>query len=675
MARAFVIRPFGKKKDSAGREIDFDRTHEELIGPALQEFGFGGGTTGEINDAGNIRDDMFSLILAADLVVCDITVNNANVYYELGVRHSLRKKRTLMIRGRHTSDNTPFDILTDRYLEYDLTNPSSSLAELRNMIRAAADGERTTDSPVFRAMPTLREADVSANGFGVPTAFQDDVKLAVAGRSKGWLRLLADEVERRPFFLEGLRLVAKAQFELKDFDGARSSWEAIRRLYPLDVDANFALANIYERLSRPTATRPDLDLSRLAASDAALRNVLESVTGAVRAEAYALNARNLKTKWRMRLRGTGKELRASALNDLLRQSYHWYRRAFYQDLNHFYSGVAALQCAVILDDLSSTDPKGWANLFDSRKTAAVEKDQLENEVISLACAVRASLEASKQRPNGTTDQWLRLTEADLTFLSRAKKDRVLKSYDAAIPMDSAPFFWDAAKGQLELFSMLDIRRKIADAVIGEFAKRSGTTQEKPIQVIMFAGHGVDHPARTSPRFPRSKQAESRARQLIALKLESLLQPNHEYLAYASGAPGADILFHEICLERRINSTLCLPMPAKNYAGQAVFEGHDEWRNRFLDLSQRLPVLHASDRAGLPSWLNGAGTNPWERGNRWVLKMALAQGAKVVSLLVLWDNKPADGPGGIAHMVELARESGGVQIHTAEASPLLDAPLA
>jgi hypothetical protein len=54
MQRAFVIRPFGKKKDSDGKEIDFERTHRELIAPALLATGIGGGTTGEIIDSGNV---------------------------------------------------------------------------------------------------------------------------------------------------------------------------------------------------------------------------------------------------------------------------------------------------------------------------------------------------------------------------------------------------------------------------------------------------------------------------------------------------------------------------------------------------------------------------------------------------------------------------------------------
>ena len=53
MARAFIIRPFGTKKDASGAEIDFDRADRELIRPALEAANLGGGTTGEIVDAGN----------------------------------------------------------------------------------------------------------------------------------------------------------------------------------------------------------------------------------------------------------------------------------------------------------------------------------------------------------------------------------------------------------------------------------------------------------------------------------------------------------------------------------------------------------------------------------------------------------------------------------------------
>ena len=90
--RAFVVRSFGTK-----RGIDFERVHRELIGPALTRIGAGGGTTGEVIVAGNIREDMFEQLISADLVVADVSIHNANVFYELGIRHAARSRATVLI--------------------------------------------------------------------------------------------------------------------------------------------------------------------------------------------------------------------------------------------------------------------------------------------------------------------------------------------------------------------------------------------------------------------------------------------------------------------------------------------------------------------------------------------------------------------------------------------------
>jgi hypothetical protein len=142
MQQAFVIRPFGKKKDTSGTEVDFERVHDKLIAPALNDAGLGVGTTGEIIEAGNVRVDMFALIIAADLVVCDITIHNANVFYELGVRHALRNRRSVLIKGGPLSDAKPFDALTDRYLSYDIGDPSAARAALAAVIRATLASDR-----------------------------------------------------------------------------------------------------------------------------------------------------------------------------------------------------------------------------------------------------------------------------------------------------------------------------------------------------------------------------------------------------------------------------------------------------------------------------------------------------------------------------------------------------
>ena len=118
MARAFIIRPFGTKQDSSGKEVSFERVHRELIKPALEANDLAGDTTGEIVEAGNIREDIFQLILEADLVVCDITVHNANVFYELGLAHALSKDVILITQSMNF---VPFDLKTIRCIVYDFT--------------------------------------------------------------------------------------------------------------------------------------------------------------------------------------------------------------------------------------------------------------------------------------------------------------------------------------------------------------------------------------------------------------------------------------------------------------------------------------------------------------------------------------------------------------------------
>jgi hypothetical protein len=196
--RAFVIRPFGKKPISPEVTIDFDLTHEKLIAPALEAAGLAGGTTGEIIDAGNIREDMFALIIEADLVVADITIHNANVFYELGIRHALRKRSSVMIKGNPVKDSTPFDLLTDRYVPYCITDPRKACAELTAALLATMASERETDSPIFKMLPRLREADPDTIQV-VPTDFTEELGRARAAKSRGWLRLLADDIRGQRF--------------------------------------------------------------------------------------------------------------------------------------------------------------------------------------------------------------------------------------------------------------------------------------------------------------------------------------------------------------------------------------------------------------------------------------------------------------------------------------------
>jgi hypothetical protein len=145
------------------------------------------------------------------------------VFYELRIRHTLRKKRTILIKGSPINDGTPFDLLTDRYTIYDIVNPGTSRVKLIEVIETTLRSSRTTDSPVFQVLPSLPEVDV-ANLKVVPLDFREDVKRAFAGKRWAGFNCLRDGVRGQRFQWEGLELVGRAT-EFKGLQWARRSWE------------------------------------------------------------------------------------------------------------------------------------------------------------------------------------------------------------------------------------------------------------------------------------------------------------------------------------------------------------------------------------------------------------------------------------------------------------------
>ena len=100
---AFVAMPFGVKKDSQGNEIDFNRVYAELIKPALEAAGLAVFRADQEGRAGDIRPTC-SGAAVADLVVADLTIDNPNVWYELGVRHALRARGVVLDQRRTSAD-------------------------------------------------------------------------------------------------------------------------------------------------------------------------------------------------------------------------------------------------------------------------------------------------------------------------------------------------------------------------------------------------------------------------------------------------------------------------------------------------------------------------------------------------------------------------------------------
>ena len=72
----------------------------------------------EERTGGIIHKPMFERLLLCDYALADLTTANANVFYELGVRHAARPATTLSIFARNQS--LPFDVGFLSALPYDL---------------------------------------------------------------------------------------------------------------------------------------------------------------------------------------------------------------------------------------------------------------------------------------------------------------------------------------------------------------------------------------------------------------------------------------------------------------------------------------------------------------------------------------------------------------------------
>lgn len=665
---AFIVRPFGnrpvlkKDKTTGGFKtemFDFDRVEKELIIPAFNALQLSAGTTQEIWAAGSIHKDMFSRLLVADIVIADITVHNANVFYELGIRHALRDKKTVLLKCPGY-DDTPFDIAGYKYLSYDIANPSAILDELIKTISETIK-ENRTDSPVFDTIPKLTVQDIE-KFIVLPDDFTEELKLAAGARQSGKLALLAQEAGSFPWRKAAWRQIGEALYTIKAMDAARTVWEKVLSVDKNDRQATDRLATIYQRLAeKEIAQNPDEAAVLLTKSDLAIEKLLDlqSTTDRdKRAEARALKARNIKTRWvhAWKTGADGERPRKALQSSNLKSAFKQYEQAFFESMNHFYSGINALGLLTTMIQLAEKHPDVWELGFKKKKEADSELDELKERKNMLAVAVQLSLEATRKRMDaaGDTDIWLDITEADLICLIETNPERVASSYTKALE-GGAAFHHEAARRQLCMYEELGVLSDNVKAALSVI--NNGTTVDKGVQYVLFTGHMIDKPGRAEPRFPPDKEDAVRQRIMEVLEKEKS-STTEELKGISGGACGGDILFHEVCEAMGIKTEMYLALPRDQFIQESVQFAGVQWLTRFDRLHKKLPHPVLAGSKKMPAWLSEKKDySIWERNNLWLLNSAMQNGGINLTLVALWDGKGGDGPGGTADMVKQAQQMG------------------
>jgi hypothetical protein len=677
MTSVFIVRPFGKKtiinkggdKEEKSFDVDFAEIDRLLVQPALARNRLDGQTTEAIAMAGNIRLDMFQMLIAYDLVIADISIDNANVFYELGIRHALRPNGTILIRFANEGKDVPFDLKTDRYVVYDRKDPAAAVERLArsigDTISGMQDPDRTADSPVFLLLPELAPTD-PARLMVVPKEFQEAVERAENDGSNGpaTLALLREEAKRTAWAREGVRLVGRAQRRTRSFKAALASWAFIRKEIPDDVEANLQLATIFQRLG---------DL--VSASQACRRVLaLSSSDRKGRADARSQLARNEKASWVVgfsALDGEAARRRQAISDNRLIEAFGGYMAGFAEDLNDYYSGINAFGLLTAIVKLAEAEPNSWVGRFPAKRKADAALEDYREQLDYVRGAVWMSLENARQQAerSGRPDEWLPPSRAQYSLLTSDSVDFVRNAYQAARNAGSGGFSVESEAAQVRIFLLLGLFPDncraameclgVSSSAAGLEAADASTRTSPRDRVIVCSGHRVDGPTRASPRFPNTPECIAKAKSWLRARVEAERLETAGCIGGIGGAAsGTDLLFHEVCDECGIPTTVVLPISKEAYCQRSVADGGPDWVERFNRLVSQAQTIILGDSAEMPAWTASiANYSVFQRGNIWVMENALLRPNADVTLLALWNGKAGDGPGGTSDMIELAKAHG------------------
>lgn len=180
----FILMPFGRKPAPSGLTVDFDSVYETLIKPSVEAAGLEPLRADEEMTGGIIHKPMFERLVLCEYAVADLTTANANVFYELGVRHAVRPWATQLLFAEGLGQ-LPFDVAMLRALPYKLgtdgkpLDVATSNAALTQRLKEAQ--QANIDSPVFQLLDGFPDIQhLKTDVFRDRVRYADEIKSKLA---------------------------------------------------------------------------------------------------------------------------------------------------------------------------------------------------------------------------------------------------------------------------------------------------------------------------------------------------------------------------------------------------------------------------------------------------------------------------------------------------------------
>jgi tetratricopeptide (TPR) repeat protein len=338
----FVLMPFGRKPAGDGRVVDFDAVYRELIQPAIEAAGLEPLRADQEITGGLIHKAMFERLILCEYAVADMTTANANVFYELGVRHTTRSFTTVPVFAAGWGQ-LPFDVNGLRAVPYQLGTdgaPATAAADsavLSARLQAARDGDPASDSPVFQLLegfPDIQRLKTDV--------FRDRVRYA-----EGLKQRLAAARDSKN--LDALQAIEASLGTVADADAAvvvdlLLSYRALSA-WPRMIEL---VAHLAQPLARTVLVQEQLGFAlnragRSLEAERVLRDVIQQHGAS--SETCGLLGRVYKDRWEAALAAG----QAPLARGLLEQAIATYLQGFEADWRDAYPGVNALTLMELRD--------------------------------------------------------------------------------------------------------------------------------------------------------------------------------------------------------------------------------------------------------------------------------------------------------------------------------------
>lgn len=273
--RCFVVMGYGIRPDlSSGKRINLDKVYHEIIRPIVIECGYECIRGDEVLDSGLIDESMYYGILESDLVVADISTLNPNAIYELGVRHGVRRFRTIIMM--ETGDKFFFDLNHNRTLTYTYYRRKNAFNLEAERIKERLKGiiynieaNEQVDSPLYTFINDLEEPHrtegVKAQKKDSKPIFERISEASNLRRKEHYVEAyalfeaLSKDIPSDPYFKQQMALCTYKQDEssLELLDKAYSILEPMAET--IDPEINGLLGAIFKRRFKITNSREDID--------------------------------------------------------------------------------------------------------------------------------------------------------------------------------------------------------------------------------------------------------------------------------------------------------------------------------------------------------------------------------------------------------------------------------